>query len=100
MMASVFCQRRHQVQAKAVRIIVPVLEPCKIIFLPVEPVKPVRGSNPQMMVPVFIDATDKIIAQTITVGRVIPVYHDFISVIAIESVAGAKPDESEAVLED
>ena len=100
MITSVFCKRGHQVQAKTGRIIVPVFETCKIIFLPVESIKPVRGSHPEMMVPVLVNTADKIVAQTITVRRVIPVNNDFVSVIAVEPVTSAKPDKSKAVLKD
>jgi len=100
MIISVFRKGSHQVQAKTGRIVVLVFEACKIIFLPVESIKPVRGSHPEMMVPVLVNTADKIIAQTVTVRRVIPVNHDFVSVITVEPVTSAKPDKSKAVLKD
>src|SRR5579864_2715718 len=100
MILSVFNDRSHIIQTDTGRIMVPVFESPEIIFLPVEPVKPVDGSNPEIVVTVLIYATDIIIAQTISVGRIIPVNLDFISVIPVESVAGTKPDKSQAVLKN
>jgi hypothetical protein len=49
---------------------------------------------------IFIDSLDIIIAKAIAVSRIIPVYHYFMSVIPVESVAGADPDKTPAILED
>jgi hypothetical protein len=58
------------------------------------------GSNPDIAFVIFYDVGDKIVAETAFIAGVIAIDGDLIAVVFVESVAGAKPHETAAVLED
>lgn len=65
------------------------------------PVKPsAAGGYPDIPFVILDDVGDEIIADAAFVLWVIAVDDDTVTVVFIESVAGAKPDEAAAVLED
>src|SRR5579859_3315595 len=86
--------------AQAAAVGIPVLPPGKPVLCPVKPVEPIHRSDPELMIPVFQDTTDIPVADTPAVGRVIPVYDDLMTVIAVQPVPGPDPDKSLTVLVD
>jgi hypothetical protein len=52
------------------------------------------------MVAVFVEVFNIIVADAVAVCRIIPVHCHLVAIVFIQSVAGAKPHESPAVLEN
>src|SRR5450631_1388157 len=94
----VLLQAGHQAGAKAVGVGGAVFEAGKIVFCPVEPVQAIDGPDPEIVVPVLIDAPDIVVAQAGRIGRVVPVHDYFIPVVPVQPVPGAKPHKPFAVL--
>jgi hypothetical protein len=88
----------HQVIAQAFVVSGDMFVADKIIFLRVETVETVDGTHPELLVAIFVDTTDIVIADAAAVMGVESVYDHLVSVETVEPVPGADPDKSPFIL--
>jgi len=76
-------------------------EHLELILFPVISVEPsTAGSYPDIALAVFYDVGNKIIAETAFVAGIVAIDRDLIAIVFVETVPGAKPHKTAAVLED
>jgi len=76
-------------------------EHLELILCPVVSVETsAPGSYPDIAFMIFYDVGNKIVAETAFAAGIVAIDRDLIAVVFVESVAGAKPHETPAVLED
>jgi hypothetical protein len=75
-------------------------ETCKLIISGIEPVQPIIGTNPEIVIAVFVNKADIIVAYTIRILRVVPVDRHLITIIPVQAIAGTEPHEAPVILEN
>lgn len=70
----------------------------EIVFCSVIAVQAITGADPQYFVAVFIYIPYIIITYAVAVFEVIPVNYHLVPVVPVQTITGAKPNESPAIL--
>ncbi len=96
----VFQHSRHIIVAKAVFLLVDVLETGKTVESGIITIQTIEGAHPKLMVYVFINAGNVTVAEAIGVFWDVFVHGHLVPVVAVQTVAGTQPDEATLVLMD
>lgn len=76
-------------------------EGSELVFSAIVSIKPSSpGRNPDIAAVVFYDVGDKVVADGSFIRRVVAIDADLVAIIFVETVTGAEPDETTAVLQD
>ena len=76
------------------------LIPRKIVCCSFKTVQSINGPYPKLVLAVFINMPDIVIAYTIGVLRVILINSHLVAIIFVQAIAGPKPNEAPAILEN
>jgi hypothetical protein len=96
----VFEERGYAVVTEAIAILIAVFVANKMIGSGVQAVEAVCSAYPELVVTVFADAADIAVAETVAIRLIVAVDDHVVAVVAVESIAGADPDEAAAVLKN